>query len=143
MHVLQKRRKQYAAMIGTRNRLLNLLYFYQPSTLIKIAPLVIVSQIAYAIMTPRQLPGRLWAYCWLLTHPLFIARKRRAMQRERKVPDKILLNLQSCVMVNETDVKFRPARLLVRACNTLFLVYGRLVRLPTRDVLNRIARPVP
>jgi GT2 family glycosyltransferase len=140
MHVLQKRRKQYAAMIGTRNRLLNLLYFYQPSTLLKIAPLVAISQLAYTVMTPSQLPGRVWAYLWLLTHPRFIWRKRNVMQRERKVADSVLLGLQSCVMITETDVKNRVARLIVRACNAMFLAYGHVVRLPTRDVLNKRAR---
>jgi len=115
-------------------------------TLVKIAPLVLFSQVALTLLTPRVLPGRLWAFWWLLTHPRTILRQRNELQRQRKVGDSVLLYNQTCNLVNEPEVSAGIARILVRLCNKVSLAYGRLVGLPTRDVLlarRKVDPPAP
>lgn len=133
--ILKKRRPQFGIYVGTRNRMRNILSFYSPMTLFKITPLVLVSQLALILLTPKVLPGRLWAYGWLLTHPRTILRQRSELQKQRKVDDSVLLYNQTCNLVNDTEVPAGIARHVVRSCNKVALAYGRLVGLPTRDVL--------
>ncbi len=63
---------------GERNRVLNLLIFYDWKVLLKLAPLILFSCL---------MKGRLNACFWLLKNWGFVLRKRRAVQAQRRVSD--------------------------------------------------------
>jgi GT2 family glycosyltransferase len=83
----------------TRNRWLNLFYFYEKRNLIKVLPLVMaetIFRLLKSLFTGLDLfLGTTLALVWILTHPLAIYRKRRAIQEKRKVPDGEILKFLS------------------------------------------------
>ncbi len=125
-------KRQASALITLyqeRNRLLNLLLFYQAATLVKLIPFFVFDVLARtvnaALSSSRSLPGTLNAYWWLLMNVPWIRRQRTKEQAARTVADKDILNLMS------PDV-FDEARSLgiVSVFNRLARFYAGIVGLP-------------
>jgi GT2 family glycosyltransferase len=112
-----------------RNRWLNALTFWSAGTLFRLWPLwllVLPLEWLADVSAGRPLGPRLRAYLWLLAHPLRIRRKRRALQAQRRVPDREILKRMSCRVTN-TDTR------AARWANALARGWVRLVGLKTFD----------
>ena len=128
-----------------KNRLTNLLVFYEGGTMAKLAPLVLLDEArrwaaALAWLAgPRGaglLVAMLRARWWLATHVRWVRSLRRATQAARVVADAAVLPLLS-------------GRLTARssgvggALNALSLRYCRLVGLPVCDAPGHARSPMP
>lgn len=94
-----------------RNRILNLLLFFSPVTLLKLAPLLVLdfaakfaaialSYLNYKKPRRKSLSGFLQAYGWLLANVPLILSKRAKIQQQKKVEDKSVLAWMSGKFVN-------------------------------------------
>lgn len=112
-----------------RNRILNLLLFYQPGTLIKLIPFFVFdvsAKLGNAVLSnSRSLPGTLKAYWWLLTNMTWIRRQRTKEQAARTVADKDILKLMSPNVIDEAR-----APKIARIFNSCARFYTQLVGLP-------------
>ncbi len=93
-NVVRKSSKSFskrAVYLGERNRIMNLLTFYQPWTTTKMLPFLAAQLLVANVLEPRKLPYRVKAYCELLASLGKIWRKRMEIQDNRTVPDKELL----------------------------------------------------
>lgn len=77
-----------------RNRWLVLLKYFQWHTLVLLAPMLAVYELAQlaAVIAKGWLPEWFRAVGWTVRHIPAILARRRAVQRERRVPDRELLN---------------------------------------------------
>ena len=109
-----------------RNRLLNALVLYEGWTLIRLIPYFIadaVAKILLSLITGRKsVVGILQGYWWVLSHPGWIGRMRRELQNLRVVPDREVMRMLSCKVI---DGKSVPAGLL----NGLSRFYAQVVGL--------------
>jgi GT2 family glycosyltransferase len=78
-----------------RNRLLNILTFYSVSTLLRLVPLLVVTMLANA--NPKS-------YMWLFRHVRTVLKKRRCIQRGRRVDDDALTKFMSSRISNHNDL---------------------------------------
>lgn len=83
---------------GERNRVLNCLLFYELRNLERILPLMTLYSLVsgiFLIQRPKVFAAHLKAHLWILFHPLTILKKRREIQKLRKVSDEKILSLLS------------------------------------------------
>lgn len=73
-----------------RNRWLNYLIFLSPISLILLLPSLKLDALLKLFFGSNQ-KAKLHAWAWIITHPLLIWKKRRAMQQLRKVEDEKIL----------------------------------------------------
>ncbi|MDO8643207.1 MAG: glycosyltransferase family 2 protein [Candidatus Woesearchaeota archaeon] len=93
-NVVRKSNKEFskfAVYLGERNRLMNLLTFYQWGTTLKMLPLFKLQSLASNIIQWRKIPYRFKAYWYIMTHLKMVWKKRKEIQSARSVPDKALL----------------------------------------------------
>ncbi len=126
------RRSARIWMLQERNRILNLLLFFTPWTVLRVLPVLAVSQAAklcLAVSSPRyRLLGLLWAWLWLLSHPAFILRHRGSLAGDKKVGDVEVISWMSGRVVQGESA---PARLV----NTVSVGYFNAVGLKTIESL--------
>lgn len=119
-------------MFQERNRVLNLLLFFTPWTVLRVLPVLVVSMAAkfgLALFSPRyRLPGLIHAWFWLLTHPGFVLRRRRSLAREKRVEESEVISWMSARVVPGDSV---ASRLL----NGVTVAYFRAVGLRTVESL--------
>jgi GT2 family glycosyltransferase len=108
-----------------RNRLLNLLLFYEGGTILRLLPYLMADAVAKVVLSlagRKSTLGILRAYAWCLTHPAWIGRERSAIQMRRSVRDREILPLLSPDVV-DAGTRF------ARALNGLSAMYARLTGL--------------
>lgn len=110
----------------TRNRWLNLLLFYDTSSLLKVMPWMgaeaLGSLLKGFVTGFNNLVGTLLALAWVAFHPVAIYRKRQVLQEKRKAPDREILRYLSGRVVPDGGF-------LSRVLNFLSLTYCLLVEL--------------
>lgn len=116
--------------LSERNRWLNALTLWSSWTLLRLLPLwglALGLELAGDLAAGRGWGPRLAAYGWLLVHPRTILRKRRVLQRERRVHDREILGRMSCRVTNLTHAPARAANALARTwCRWMGLVTWEL-----------------
>jgi len=131
-----KRIDRYFIFLGERNRIMNLLIFYELSTLIRIFPLIFVNIVLLNLTEPRKIIPRFRAYLWLLSHPRKIMKKRNYIQKQRKIPDREIVKILSCKLRDETVFKNKLMRDSLKIINSLFCIYCRALGLRTIEFEN-------
>lgn len=123
-----------------KNRLANIIIFYGASSLIRIAPLLLLDEIQKlirilaAIMTGREGMMKLKTYVlsrlWVIQHANWLRATRKRIQAERRVPDHEIIPLMSgrLTMVNNLAGRF---------INSLALGYCRIARLHTIEFRDK------
>lgn len=123
-----------------RNRLLNLLLFFNGKLILKLIPMIIVNFFARLLMAAfksmrfrrqrrKSFIGILHAYLWLATHVPLILEKRRAVQMEKKVDDDRVLAWMSCKVANGENLGSR-------FLNAAAYAYCRLLGIRTLEALK-------
>ncbi len=89
---------EFVEFHGEKDRYLNLLVFYSASSLLKIAPLILMNTLlTLATSIPRRRTRiRLKSHWWLLRNLPLVMKKRREMQRQRKVPERKIFRYVTC-----------------------------------------------
>jgi len=124
-----KKINEYFIFLGERNRIMNMLIFYELSTLIRIIPLVLMNMLLLNMIEIRKSPYRIKAYLWLLINPFKILEKRKHIQKQRKISDNQLLVELSCKIRDETVFEDSTKRRILVFINRLSCVYSRIVGL--------------
>jgi len=110
-----------------RNRLLNMLFFYERKTLILLVPYLTIEAVgsifASALIGRKSLRGILRAYWWIVTNLRWVFDRRRDFQSSRTVPDVEIMKMMSCKVLNGDD----PTS---RVINRLSKLYASIVGLP-------------
>jgi hypothetical protein len=122
---------EFAVRIAERNRLLNMLFFYEVKNLVKLLPHIIFFNIFINIYDPKRIPLRLRNYGFLLVNFPKILRKRRNIQRQRKVPDKEIIKLMSYKFFEPINFKNKIMKKLVVLLNRVSYAYCAVVGLKT------------
>lgn len=131
-----------------KNRIKNILYFYELKTLIKIIPLFLVYQLIAGctyLLKPRLFLATLKAHLNVVLNFRKILKKRKEIQKERKIGDSDLIKLMSYKLFSEDlgetsycALNSQRGRViyqnLVKAINTCSRMYCRLVGLKTREL---------
>jgi len=129
-HVLQKKKSAFAAFLGTRNRLLNLFLFYELRTLIKLIPLILISQSLYTLSEPGLIPARIKAYLWFPFNLKKVLEKRKNIQKQRKVPDEEIIKIMSCKFRDTSGLNSLFGK-IIDTTNKLFCWYCKIMGLKT------------
>jgi len=129
-----KKINTYFIFLGERNRIMNLLIFYELSTLIRIIPLLLMNILFLNLIEIKKSPYRIKAYLWLLTHPFKILEKRKHIQKQRKISDRKIVKILSCKLRDETVFKNKFIKGTLKIINSLFCIYCSLVRLKTIEM---------
>lgn len=116
-----------------RNRLLSAFIGYEVSTLVKLTPLLALNLLAINLFDIKHLFARVVAYSWLLWHFSLIARKRKFIQKKRKVSDKEIIKSMSCKFYEELLLKNSLLKAVVKLLNGLQYYYCWAVGLRTTE----------
>jgi hypothetical protein len=115
--------RRYFTFLGERNKILNLLIFYEIRTLIRIFPLILGHILFFNLFEPKKIPSRFKSYFWLFFHPKFIYQKRKKIQQQRKVPDKEIVKYMSYKFFEEERIKNKKMKKLLNLINKLIYFY--------------------
>lgn len=120
-----------------RNRIMNLFIFYKAKTLFKILPLLLADEIKKVLLMivrlfydPRYIFIVLSARLWLFLNIINIYKKRRAIQRERKVPDANIIEGLSYKVTNGSSLAENLA-------NRMSFLYIKFVNLKTYELAKQ------
>ena len=125
-HHYEFSRNELKLQLLERNRLVLLLTTYQPRTLLLLAPVLALTELAMlaAATAGGWLPAKLRGWAWLWRHRSWLRERHRAIQRARKVGDRDLAHLMTA--------RFDPANVAappgVRVYNALVSGWWVLVR---------------
>ena len=123
----------YFTYLGERNRILNLLLFYEWKNLLRVLPLAFSGIVIINLSEPGKIPHRLKSYLWVLFHPLKIMKKRGCIQKQRVVSDEKIIARMSCRLMDESKVEQPGKRRILSLVNKFFHLYCRLVGLNTLE----------
>lgn len=125
------KRSRLKVFHGDKNRIMNLLLFYDKSTLTKLLPLILLTMAVAPLRAMVIYRGEsyvityLKSYAWILTHLNLIMEKRRNIQSQRKVSDEEILNHFTYKI---SDGKFSTV------INAMAKIYCKLVGIKTFDL---------
>lgn len=96
--VVRKRLSKLVEFHGEKNKLMNMFLFYELRTLIKLAPLIAFNLLITLIVSiPKsRFLTRMKSYFWLIKNHRKIIKKRREIQRQRRLSDKEIFRYVSC-----------------------------------------------
>jgi hypothetical protein len=95
------------AWLTERNRWLNALIFWSLGTWVRLLPIFILAgvlELGADWAAGRTGWHRAKAWAWIAGHARQVARKRRAMQAQRRAGDEVVLGLMSCRLSNARSV---------------------------------------
>lgn len=127
-----KRGSYFIRYHSERNRLANLLIFFEKKTLLKIMPLFLLENLIksfYFIFSPRLFSAFFNGVLWNLKNYKLIMKYRKEMQRKRKIDDKKLISFMSYKLFPE------EISLFSKYINKLARLYCKIINLKTYDIL--------
>lgn len=112
-----------------KNKLLNMFTFYETSTLIKLFPLLVLDTalILFLSLFTGGFFHRLKAYPWFIAHLDMMYKKRKKIQKMRKISDKEFLQ-------NITYRSHYTPKVLGDFIGTFQYIYSLVVRLPVYEL---------
>jgi len=127
-----KKLENYFAGLGERNRMMNLFLFYEPKTLVKLLLPLLLLTFLRNVSNPRQIGVRLKSYFWLLKNARKICKKRKRIQKQRKVKDEDIMKFMSYKLFWEEGItKNFFLRKILGFFNWLMLLYCKILNLKT------------
>jgi hypothetical protein len=121
---------------GTKNQLMNFLIFYEWKNIIRIAPLFVLTQLGHIVQNPHKFIVKLKAYFWIIANLRRVMAKRKAIQAQRKIPDRELIKLMSCQFCEPMIAEEGWRRRAVNVANSVFYVYCFVMRLRTTELVR-------
>lgn len=121
-----------STMHGIKNTLLNYFLFYRPYNIVRIFPLLILTQLGHIIYQPEKLKYHFMAYKWLIMNWRKILKQRKMIQKNRVTGDKDLISLMSykiynSVLINNNEVS-------INIMNSIFWLYCKIMFIKTGDI---------
>jgi GT2 family glycosyltransferase len=87
---------------GNRNQIVNFLVFYNVSTIIKLFPLFLLTQVAHLFVNVpfKRIKAKIQARIWIFRNRNKVKMLRKNVQSQKKISDKLLICQLSTDMVN-------------------------------------------
>lgn len=116
VHHYEFSRNALKAYLLERNRLVLVLTAYQARTLVLLAPMLLLTEVSTlaAAVTGGWLRPKLRGWAWLWKHRGFVRERRRRLQSERTVPDRVLAGILTA--------RFTPSNVPIPPGTALFNV---------------------
>jgi len=127
----------FFAYTGERNRLMNLFMFYSAWSIVKLLPQMLFSIIFLNLYDIKNSPSRIKSYLWLLFHINHIMKKRKAIQKQRKLQDSEILSYMSCKLFEERSIKNPLLKKLVWLINKINYFYCWIFFIRTMEFSKR------
>ena len=124
-------RNRYFEFLAERNKLLNILTFYEGKTLTKLIPLLALFTILVNLYDMKSIKIRIKAYLWILSNLQSVTQKRKKIQSLRKIPDKEITPLMSSKFIDEKNVKRGINKILIKILNKYSSLYCRIAGIKT------------
>jgi GT2 family glycosyltransferase len=122
----KKEKSAFLTFYQERNRILNTMLFFSPSTILKVIPFLAVNfcaKIAAGLAGEKySVSGVVRAYSWIVFHIPLIRRKRSMLQKERKVADDAVIRYMTGKLTNGESFAGRVV-------NSVSIFYCRIVQL--------------
>lgn len=122
----KQQRNELVTFYQERNRLLNALLFYEPTTLFVLTPYMVGDAIAKLFLSivggRKSIMGIVRAYLWPAVNMRWVSAERARVQAERHVPDSEILRCMSFKVIDSD-------RSLARIVNAVSYQYARLTGL--------------
>tara|TARA_Y100000310_G_scaffold340214_2_gene435231 strand:+ start:2176 stop:3252 length:1077 start_codon:yes stop_codon:yes gene_type:complete len=128
-NTFQRTKSSLASFHATKNRLLSIILFFETKTLIKLFPLLMISQLTYFLYFPRLFFSKIKAYSWILFNIGSILKHRKKLQNQRKVSDKQIIRYMSGKFQDPNILNFKFGKKILSLLNGIFLFYCKIVRL--------------
>jgi GT2 family glycosyltransferase len=133
----KRQRRAFVAYLQERNRVITALLFFDIWTLLRAAPFFLMSVFTKLLLSMgsggQSLIAFAKAYWWILSHPGWIAQKRRALRTERRVSDREVLSWMTCKLTNGESI---PGRMV----NGISRIYCMCTGLRTIEFLPEGSR---
>lgn len=127
-----RQRSRRITMLQERNRVLNIILWFSPSVLVRVAPLLCMNMVAKVITSfisaRYSVAGILGAYAWLLGHPLRILKMRGVLRSEHIVAEKEVISWMTARLTNGESA-------VARLIDDLSILYCKVVGLKTIESL--------
>ncbi len=130
-------RSRYFDYLSERNKMLNILTFYQPSTLVKLLPLMLIFSILSNLYGLKLIGAKLKAFFWIMANFGTVVKKRKNIQSQRKIPDKEIFRFMSCKFLDEENVPL-AAKIPVKLLNSISFIYCFLFGIWTIEMQKSI-----
>ncbi len=122
--------------LGERNRIMNMMIFYSWWSQIRLLPLGLIAAALNNLYDPKNFLNRLRAYGWIIAHPLRIGKKRKYVQRFRKVSDKHIFKYMSYKLFEEEHVSSGLFKKTLQALNAFAYGYCKWVGIKTKEMYS-------
>jgi len=117
---------------GIKNLLLNYFLFYNIFNIIRIFPLLLITQLGHIFYEPKKIKYTFEAYKWLIQNYKKILLKRKEIQKQRKVNDNKLIKIMSYKIYNDNLVKGLN-KYIIYIMNILFMIYCKIMFIKTYE----------
>ncbi len=105
--------------LGERNRLLNFFLCYSPRSILLLLPPLCLLELSILLGYPSKSFYKLKGYGWLLIHFKLLLKKRKVIQRQRKVGDKEVIQYMSTKIIEETKFENSALRFCALLLNKI------------------------
>jgi GT2 family glycosyltransferase len=129
-----KKINSHFVFLGERNQLLNFFTLYEKRSIFKLLLPMVIQKILINFFEPRKIPGRLKSYFWLSTHIKYIKRKRKHIQKQRKVPDEKIFENLTYKVYDDVFVQNTFLKIILKIINLVSFLYFKLVRIKTIEM---------
>ena len=123
----------FFVFLGERNRLINLLIFFEFKTIIKLLPILFITLVIYNLFDIINLFPRLKSYFWLIFNFKLILKKRRFVQSKRKINDAKIIRLMSSSLFEESLINNFVMRNIIKLLNKFGCLYCKILNLKTLE----------
>lgn len=126
-------KNEFLTYYQERNRILNTFIFFEPKTIIKVAPFFLINCLAKLLAAVLGMKysfvGLLKAYYWFFIHIPLIVKKRKNIQNERKADEKEVIRYMTAKLTNgESSIG--------KLINVISIFYCRIVNLRTIELFK-------
>jgi len=133
-----KKIKNYFKFLGRRNRLYNQLLFFERKTLLKLIPLLFLYNLFETLFDIKNIHIRIKAYFYIIFNLRKVLKKRRKIQKLRKLDDNEFLKKFSCKFVSENRFSNKYLKILSIILNKISKSYCFIFNIRTLEFYPEI-----
>jgi len=127
-----KEPSDFKLFYGNRNQLINLYLFYNNYTLLKLSPLIFITQLAHIFVNAplRRIKAKYkWIY-WIIKNIKILRLIKINLNKDNKITDKDFINLLESKIIDNISVYklTKPKLIIINILNKLFYHYINLIK---------------
>ncbi len=130
----------FFTLLAERNRILNMLTFYSAGNLLRLIPYFLILIFFINLYDFKKIPIRLKIYWYLLKNSGIIVKKRKNIQKQRKINDRNLIKMMSCNLFDAKHFTNPVMRLITETINKILYCYCFVTGIRTIEFTKREAQ---